>query len=497
MVSGRARTGFLGQPRWFGTLFVVDLWERFSFFGMLAILYLYLVADPDEGGLGLSEADAAALSGLYMALVFMSALPGGWLADRLLGARRATLYGGLLITAGHGLLAVPSEGWLYPGLGLVIVGSGLVKPGMAAMVGRLYQGRPERREAAFSLFYMSIQVSALLAPLVTGFLGETVHWHLGFGAAALGMVIGVVCYAAGWSHFGDVGARPERPLADGELRRVLRRAGLLGGLPVAAVTVAAVSGALPLERVLMLVGLVVLAVPVLYYRALLRAPAVGPVERVRLRAMAWMLSASSVFWLLFAQGPALLNLFARDDVDRTLGPFEVPASWFQSVQPLFLLLLSPVAAALWVLLGRRAGAPAKFAAGLLLGGAAFVAMAAAASAAAQGRVSPLWLVVVYLLLVCGELAVAPIGLSLAAEVAPPGYTGRVLGLFWLFAAVGAAAGGRLAQLVDVVPDAVYYLLLAVLGLLAGTALAAASGPLRARLAVHADAGAPAPTRSVS
>ncbi|MER5212042.1 peptide MFS transporter [Streptomyces sp. NPDC002838] len=491
----RGRTGFLGQPRWFGTLFVVDLWERFSFYGMLAILYLYLVADPDEGGLGLSEADAAALSGLYMALVFMSALPGGWLADRVFGARRATLYGGLLITAGHALLAVPASGWLYPGLGLVIAGSGLVKPGMAAMVGRMYEGRPERREAAFSLFYMSIQVSALIAPLVTGFLGETVHWHLGFGAAALGMIVGVVCYVVGWSGFGDVGARPERPAAPGELRRVLRRAGLLGGLPALAVGVGAVTGALPLQRVLMLVGLVVLTAPVLYFRALLRAPAIGPAERVRLRALGWMLSASSVFWLLFAQGPALLNLFARDEVDRTVGAFQVPASWFQSVQPLFLLVLSPVAAALWVRMGRRVGAPAKFSAGLLLGGGAFLVMALAAAAATQGRVSPLWLFVVYLLLVCGELAVAPIGLGLAAEVAPAGFTGRMLGLFWLFAAVGAASGGQFARLAGVVPDSVYYALLAVLGLLAGTGLTLTSRPLHGRLAPQAEAEARAPTRS--
>ncbi|MDW4905899.1 oligopeptide:H+ symporter [Streptomyces sp. ADMS] len=476
------RTGFLGQPRWFGTLFVVDLWERFSFYGMLAILYLYLVADPHDGGLGMTEGDAAALSGLYMSLVFMSALPGGWLTDRVFGARRATLYGGLLITAGHLLLAVPADGWLYPGLGLVVAGSGLVKPGMASMVGRMYGGQPERREAAFSLFYMSIQVSALLAPLITGFLGETVHWHLGFGAAALGMVVGVICYAVGWSGFGEVGARPERPLPAGELRPVLRRTGLYGALPALLVLTGAVTDVLGLRQVLMLAGLAVLTTPVLYFRALLRAPEIGPAERGRLRALRWMLLASSGFWLLFAQGPALLNLFARDSVDRVVGGWTVPASWFQSVQPLFLLLLSPIAAGLWLRLGRRAGAPAKFAAGLLLGGGAFVVMAAAASAASSGAVSPLWLIAVYLLLVCGELAVAPIGLSLAAEVAPPGFTGRMLGLFWLFAAVGAASGGQLARLADVVPEPLYYLVLSLVGLVVGVALTVRGGSLKGRLA---------------
>ena len=477
----RERRGLLGQPRWFATLFVVDMWERFSFYGMLAILFLYMVADREDGGLGMTEGDAATLSGLYMSLVFVSALPGGWLADRVFGARRATLYGGVLITAGHLLLTVPGPAGFYPGLGLVVAGSGLVKPGMAAMVGRMYDGQPQRREAAFSLFYMSIQVSALLAPLVTAYLGERINWHLGFGAAALGMVIGLVCYVAGWSTFGDTGLAPDRPLPPGEARRVLRRAALYGGLPGLAVVCAAAAGVLPLRAVLALVGLLVLVSPPLYYRGLLRTPGVGAAHRTRLRALWWMLCASAGFWLLFAQGPALLNLFAKEAVDRVVAGFEVPAGWFQSAQPLFLLVLSPVAAWLWMRLGRRVGAPAKFAGGLLAGGCAFVVMAVAASAAEEGLVSPLWLLLVYLLLVCGELAVAPIGLSLSAEVAPPGFTGRLLGLFWLFAAVGAAVGGQAARLAEVVPDAVYYLLLAGVGLAVGAALTVTARSLRRRL----------------
>ncbi|MGW1977974.1 peptide MFS transporter [Streptomyces sp. NPDC001889] len=482
--------GLRGRPRWFVTLFIVDMWERFSFYGMLAILFLYLVADPGDGGLGMAEGDAAALSGLYMSLVFLSALPGGWLVDRVFGARRATLHGGILITAGHLLLAVPATGWLYPGLGLVAAGSGLVKPGMASMVGRMYDGRPERREAAFSVFYMSIQVSALVAPLVTAFLGERVSWHLGFGAAALGMVIGLVCYGAGWSSFGGIGLAPDRPLPPAEARRLLVRAALIGGLPALVVGSASVAGLLTVRQVLMLAGLTVLVVPAVYYRRLLRAPGIGPAHRGRLRALRWMLLASSVFWLLFAQGPLLLNLFAQEAVDRVVGGFTVPAGWFQSAQPLFLLLLSPVAAALWIRLGRRVGAPAKFAGGLLLGGGAFVLMAGAASAAGRGPVSPLWLLGVYLLLVCGELAVGPIGLSLSAEVAPPGFTGRMLGLFWLFAAVGAAVGGQVGRLVDVVPDPVYHLLLASLGLLAGVALTVSARLLRRRLDAPAGSAVP-------
>jgi POT family proton-dependent oligopeptide transporter len=480
----RERT-FFGYPRWYGTLFVVDIWERFSFYGMLAILYLYVVAEPARGGLGMSTADGAALSGLYLALVFIASLPGGWLADRVLGPQRATMTGGLLIVAGHVCLAVPVAGSLYPGLALIVAGTGLVKPSMAAMIGQLYRDRPEQREAAFSLFYTSIQVSALLAPLATGYLGERVNWHLGFGVAAAGMLAGVVQFAAGRRGFGDVGRFPASPLSP-DLRRIaVRRTGIALGLIVVLATAGAATGTLRLPRVLMVVGLVVLATPVLYLRGLRRDPALDGAARRRIGALTWMLLASSGFWLLFAQGPALLNLFAQRSVDRDVGGFTVPASWFQSVQPLFLLLLSPLAALLWLRLGRRIAAPPKFAAGLLGGGLAFLLMAAAASAAERSPVSPWWLVGVYLLLVGGELGVAPIGLSLAAHVAPPGYAGRLLGLFWLFAAVGAAAGGQLSHLTEVVRPAVYFGLLGVFGVLTAGALAIGARVLTDRLSTAA------------
>ncbi|WP_214321486.1 peptide MFS transporter [Nonomuraea sediminis] len=464
-------------PRWFGTLFVVDIWERFSFYGMLAILYLYLVAPHSRGGLEMAPHTASALFGIYMALLFMAALPGGWMADRVLGARRAVLYGGALIAAGHLCLAVPVEPALYPGLALIVAGTGLVKPSMAAMIGEMYPGQPERREAVFSVFYMSIQISALFAPLITGLAAERVNWHLGFGLAAAGMLAGLVHYVVGLRNFGDLGVHAASPATAEERRRVLRGAALWGGIPASLVAVGLAAGVLTVDRVLMLIGLVLLVSPILYYRRLRCGPAGGP----RLRAFVWMLVASAVFWLLYAQGPALMNLFARDAVDRTLGGFEIPASWFQSAQPLFLLLLAPVFAMLWTRLGARVGPPPKFVAGLLAGGICFVVMALAATQAEHALVSPLWLLTVYLLLVCGELVVGPVGLSLAAEVAPPGHTSRVLGLFWMFAAIGAAVGGRLAELTTVIPLPLYYLLLGVVGTVAAVGLAAGAGSLGRRL----------------
>ncbi|MFC3997676.1 peptide MFS transporter [Nocardiopsis sediminis] len=486
-----AERTFLGHPRWFGTLFIVDMWERFSFYGLLAILYLYLVAPAAEGGMGMTTGDAAGLFGIYMSLVFMSALPGGWVADRILGARRATLYGGVLIAAGHACMAVPVPVSLYPGLGLIIAGSGLVKPSMAAMIGQMYRGRPERREAAFSVFYVSIQVSALFAPLATGYAAERIDWHLGFGIAAAGMALGLLHYVLGMRHLGDVGRHPADPLSPEEGRRALRRTLLWGGTPAAAATAAVATGLVGFDRVLMAVGLAVVCVPAAYYTSLLRRSGLAAAERTRLRAFVWMLIASAVFWMLYAQGPALLNLFALDSVRRSLLGFVVPASWFQSVQPLFLLLLAPVFAALWVRLGARMSAPAKFTGGLLLGGLSFALMALAATAAETGPVSPLWLLGVYLLIVCGELAIAPVGLSLAAEVAPTGRSGQILGLFWLFAAVGAAVGGQLARLAEAIPESGYHLVLAAAGLATAVALGAAARALGTRLAAGT-AGGPDP-----
>jgi POT family proton-dependent oligopeptide transporter len=472
---------FLGQPRWFGTLFVVDMWERFSFYGMLAILYLYLVASPAGGGLGQSATHASALVGTYLALVFMAALPGGWLADRLLGARRATLYGGCSIAAGHLLLAVPTTGWLYPGLGLIVVGSGLVKPSMAAMVGGMYEGRPLQREAAFSVFYMSIQVSALFAPLITGFAAERVNWHLGFGLAGLGMFVGLGYYVRGIRRLGEIGVRPANPLAEDE-RRTLRRRAAWSASALVVLAAGAAVARIGIQQVLIGLGVLILVVPIGYLVALLRRKELGATDRVRLRALRWMLLASSVFWILYAQVPALFNSFAKDSVRRVVFGFEVPASWFQSVQPLLLLVLAPVSAVVWVRLGARFGTPAKFAVGLLCGGAAFIVMAVAAGIARHGPVSAWWLLATYLLVVCGELLIAPVGLSLAGEVAPAGFTARVLGLFWLFAAVGVVIGGRLAALAPVLGPPTYYAILAGLGLLAALAVAAAAGPLGRRLA---------------
>ncbi|WP_433336514.1 peptide MFS transporter [Spirillospora sp. CA-294931] len=471
--EGRASAKPPGRSRWFTTLFLTDVWERFSFYGMQAILVLYAAAPQSEGGLGLPKATAAAMFGIYMATIFMLALPGGWLGDRVLGERRAVMYGGITIAAGHYCMALPVKGCTYLGLLLIGVGTGVLKPNMSGLLTRFYgRGESVQREASFSVFYMSVQVSALLAPLVTGYLGERVSWHAGFMAAGVGMTFGVIQFAAGARHFGDVGAAPGRPASRAELWSAGRKplaclavAGVLFGADLAA-------GTFQIEHVLAGLGLVAFVVPFIGYASLRRHPDLDAEARTRLGAYTWLLLAAALFWMGVGQAGSLLNLFAKNSTDRGVSGFVIPAAWFQSAIPLFILMTAPLFAVLWLRLGPRASVRLKFTVGLGFAGAGFLIMAAAAAAAADGhKVSPLWLVAVFLMLACGEITLGPVGIAAAADAAPPAFRGRVIGLWWLFCALGVAVGSRVVLLTKVLPDSVYYLLVGVLAAAGAAALA--------------------------
>ncbi|MCX5457553.1 peptide MFS transporter [Streptomyces sp. CAI-21] len=442
------------RERWFSTLFMTDMWERFSFYGMQALLFLYATAPVAEGGLGLTAGTAGALFGLYVSGSFLAAMPGGWLGDRVLGTHRAMLCGALVIMAGHLSMAVPAQATFYLGLVLVACGTGLLKPNLPVMFDQMNPGASSsRRQAAFSLFYMSIQVSALVGPLVTGILGERVNWHLGFGAAAVGMAFGVLQYLHGAPSLRGAATGPSRPLPPAALRRLVRRcwAALTGAVLLGAGL--ALSGGLPLRPVLALCGLASLVAPVWYFRRLLRDRSLGEAERARVRGYVRVFVPSVLFWAMFGQVGSVFSLFAREHTDREVAGFTVPASWFQSAHPLFLLLLAPVFAWLWLRIGARAGVARKFSVGLLCaaGGFAFLAVGAWLASGGRAVVSPLWLLAAFLCMTCGELVFGPVGLSTTAESTPAGHGSRMMGLFYLGAALGAGVGGQLSHLVGVVP----------------------------------------------
>jgi POT family proton-dependent oligopeptide transporter len=463
-------TRFFGHPRGLSTLFFTELWERFSYYGMRALLILFMTAPIAAGGLQFDAAKAGVIYGSYTALVYMMTLPGGWLADRFLGQRRATLYGGVVIMLGHISLAIPSITTFYLGLGLVIIGTGLLKANVATMVGQLYASEDERRDAGFSIFYMGINLGGLIAPLICGWLAQSqqfrgvltatgispeLSWHFGFGMAAVGMFFGIVQYLGGWKHLGNAGMEPVAP--ENDAARARQRRQLQLGI-VAVVAIAGLLVALSLLGILQITakglgdafGILLLLITVTFFLWLFLSAQWSPTERKRLIVVLVLFIGATVFWSVFEQQGSSLNLFAERNTDTRILGHPFPPSWFQSVGSVFIILLAPVFAWIWIRLGKRnPTSPTKFAIGLFFVAAGFGVMFFAARLAQAGvRVSPLWLVATYLLHTIGELLLSPVGMSAITTLAPARIVGLTMGVWYLALSVGNYLGGRVASLYE-------------------------------------------------
>jgi POT family proton-dependent oligopeptide transporter len=428
------------------------MWERFSYYGMRAILILFMTAAVAEGGLGLSTADAGVIYGLVTAMVYMAALPGGWIADQFLGLRKAVLYGGVLIALGNFLLMVPTTGAFYSGLALIVAGTGLLKPNVSAIVGQLYGPEDTRRDAGFSIFYMGINTGAFIAPLACGWVAQY-NWRYGFGLAGAGMALGLVQYVFGGRNLGDAGVVPAGVGDQAKSRsRLMLGLGILGGVVLLVVILGAM-GFVTAKGVADASGVGLVALVFIFFAWLLLSSQWTPVERKRLIVIAGLFLAAAIFWSVFEQAGSTLNLFAeRNTENRVLGR-EFPAPWYQSVNAFFLIALAPVFAWLWVKLGsREPSSPVKFAWGLLLVGVGFLILAIGANAAESGvRVSPMWLIVTYLFHTMGELCLSPVGLSAMTKLAPASVTGLMMGVWFLALSVGNYMGGRMAALYESLP----------------------------------------------
>jgi POT family proton-dependent oligopeptide transporter len=437
------------HPRGLQTLFFTEMWERFSYYGMRALLVLFLVKTVDKGGMGLTDGVATAIYGLYVAGVYLAALPGGWIADRLLGAQRAVWVGGLLIAAGHFTLALPSGRSFFLGLVFIVLGTGLLKPNISALVGQLYPEGGARRDAGFTVFYMGINLGAAIGPLVCGALGEKVNWHYGFAAAGLGMVLGLVQFRLTRQRLGDIGRPPaHRGAATRRDWTVLAVALALVALVVGA-ALAGVVQLNPLGLAKFTSGLIVTMALAYFAWAFLFAR-LEPAEKKRLVVIAILFVASAMFWAGYEQAGSSLTLFAERYTQRIFPGVsgEFPASWFQFVPPAFVILFAPVASALWLWLGRRGADPslsAKLAGGLLLLALGFLVLALGAKRAlANGPVWPTWLIATYLLHVFGELLVSPVGLSSVTKLAPPRLVGQMMGIWFLGTSLGNLIAGLFA-----------------------------------------------------
>jgi POT family proton-dependent oligopeptide transporter len=435
MAEAASQKQWLGHPRGLATLFFTEMWERFSYYGMRALLLLYMVAPVEKGGLGFATERGASIYGWYTFGVYAMSIPGGFLADKVFGLYRAVLIGGVIIAAGHYCMAFASQQTFFLGLCLIVLGTGLLKPNVSSIVGTLYDREDERRDAGFSIFYMGINLGAFIAPLICGYLGQKINWHWGFAAAGVGMTIGVIQYVAGKRYLSSAMTRQTS-----EKKEEVRQ-----------------------EQA--------------------QAEAFTREEWRRLAVIGILFIFSVMFWGAFEQAGSSLNLFADRLTRLTFLGFSFPSSWFQSVQPLFVIAFSPVFAWIWLTLARRRkepSSPAKFSFGLVFVGLGFLLLvpAAAIAQANSVRVSPMWLVGVYFLHTVGELCLSPVGLSMVTKLAPPRIVGLMMGVWFLSISLGNKVGGYIAGFFDRFPLPQLFGAVAATTIVAGIILATLIRPIR-------------------
>jgi POT family proton-dependent oligopeptide transporter len=464
---------FFGHPRGLSTLFFTEMWERFSYYGMRALLILFMTAAPASGGLGFDTATAGAVYGLYTSMVYLLTLPGGWIADRWLGQRRSVLYGGMLIASGHFSMAVPTLATFYLGLVLIVIGTGLLKGNIAVLVGKLYAPSDNRRDAGFSIYYMGINLGAFLAPLVCGYLGQRVNWHLGFAAAGIGMVLGLVQYVLGDKYLGSAGAAsaaagtPEA--AAGRRQAIAWSAAALIVVALFGSAVATGTVNVSAAQIAEWVGWSLLAGTVVFFGWLYLDRSWTPQERGRLYVVGVFFLCAAIFWSVFEQAGSTLNLFADRSTHNVVFGWSFPSSWYQSLNALFIIIFAPVFAWLWITLGRHEPAsPTKFSFGLIGVGIGFLVLVPAALAAGSGsQVSPVWLTTTYLIHTWAELSLSPVGLSSMTKLAPVRIAGLMMGVWYLGSSVGNYIAGQLAGFYEQMPLAQLFGAVSVLPIAAG------------------------------
>jgi POT family proton-dependent oligopeptide transporter len=437
-----------GQPRGLATLFLTEMWERFTYYGMRTVLILFMVAAVSRGGLGIDDRTASAIYGMYIGGTYLFGLFGGWLADRVLGAQRAVLLGGGLITAGNLMLALGSIPVFFAGLLIITVGVGLLKPNASTMVAALYPEGGSRRDAGFSFFYMGINLGASIGPLLVAWFAARLGWRWGFALPAFGMAIGVAQFIVTRRYLGSAGARPASrtqgsvvgALAFLAALALILFLGLSGALRVSAVALAASA------------SWAMLALVVVYFAYLLFVARLSRVERGRVLVMIALVLGSATFWAGYEQSGASFNLFADRYTDLNVLGWDMPAGYLQAVNPIFIIVFAPVFAGIWIALGKRGrdfSCTTKFGAGLIFLGLGFLVMYVAALHVMHGeKVWPTWLILTYFLHTVGELCLSPVGLSYMSKLAPPRFTGQVMGLWFLSMALGSNLAGQLTGQYD-------------------------------------------------
>ncbi len=453
--SSTDRAGIGGHPKGLTTLFFTEMWERFSYYGMRALLMLFMTTPIVNGGFGYNEKYAASIYGAYTGSVYLMSIPGGWIADNVLGTRMAVMYGGIIIALGHFSMALPTTWSFFLGLILIVFGTGLLKPNVSAVVGGLYSPDDQRRDAGFSIFYMGINLGAFLAPLICGYIGEKINWHFGFGLAGIFMSLGLVQYYFSQKNINHVGHAPQIS-SEQKFRNAIKGIIFMGIFALMVLFLYFLAPE-PIRnhRVEIMLGILVLALVWLFGWFL------KPEEKKPVLVIVILFFFSTIFWAVFEQAGSSFNLFARDFTDLSVSGWLVnimpaaiqsqiangfPASWYQSVNSMYLIALAPVFSILWLKLGsRQPSSPVKFSLALLLVGAgAIILMLASVLLGSAGKVGPGWLMGVYLFHTMGELCLSPVGLSTTTKLAPERLTGFMMGIWFLSISFGNFFAGEVA-----------------------------------------------------
>ena len=460
IVKSVPQKGFFGHPKGLFSLFFTEFWERFSYYGMRAILLYFMYDTVANGGLGIDKTTAASIMSMYGSLVYMSGIIGGWIADRILGTRRTIFWGGILIMLGHICLALPGGiTFLFVSMVFIILGTGLLKPNVSSVVGDIYSTNDPRRDSGFSIFYMGINLGSFLAPLIVGAVQKEFNYHAGFSIAAIGMAIGLIMYkVTEKKNLGLAGAQPTNPLAPHELKGILKKTVVTLVIVAILIVIAYFLDLITINNVINFFTVIGVLAPISVFIWMFTSKKTKAEEKSHLLAYIPLFIAGTMFWVIQEQGSTILATYADTRTDLSIGGFDISPAFFQSLNPLFIIIMAPIMAALWMKLGQKGpSTPVKFSFSLLFAGASFLIMVIPAmTSGGTELISPWWLVLSFFLVVIGELLMSPVGLSATTKLAPEAFAAQAMSLWFLTSTVAQAINAQLAKVFDKVSEVQYF-----------------------------------------
>ena len=487
-------TAFFGQPKGLSTLFFTEMWERFSYYGMRAILLFYIYYAVDKGGLGMDEVTAASIMSIYGSLVYLSSTVGGWLSDRIWGSRKTVFIGGILIMFGHIVLSLPlGTAALYCSIALIVAGTGLLKPNVSDMVGGLYSPEDRRRDAGFSMFVFGINLGSAIAPWLVpwaadgfGFhlFGNTTNFHAGFSLAAFGMLLGLIqYYYGGRKHLSKDSNKPNDPISKEELQSIIKK--IVVALVILAIVLVAMQllGKLNINNIISLITILAIAIPIYYFVIMLKSDKVTKTERSRVLAYIPLFIAGAIFWGIEESGSVVLALFAEQRTILHIGSWHFAAANFQTLNPVFIMILTPLFVWLWEHWKGQPTAPKKFAIGLVFAGLSYAWMALPGMLyGTSGRVSPLWLVGSWFIVEIAEMLISPIGLSVTTKLAPKAFQSQMMSMWFLADATGQAVNSQIVKYYSANTEVQYFLIVGIVSVVFGLIMLVLSKRIHALMA---------------